>query len=233
MLFRYLEQSFADAGTLAIPGGQRRITESNRGVGHDAPVVGILRALEPRLPVVVREREFGTAQDRAQDTEEGRAQVIVQEALGRKRAFRLQPPVPPVAARVLSETAPRPLVIPMFTPLDALEVAAHLFGAPGGIAGQIGDLIPVGILRVHEDHRAVRGAAAERGGPRVQHAVHLRAVDHVTVVRIARLRLLVAVMANEEIPSQTVVFGGHRMERGHVVVVGQAVDARCVRRRPD
>ena len=36
---------------------------------------------------------------------------------------------------------------------------------------KIRKLIPVGIVRVDQDHRVVRGAAPERAGPRIQDAV--------------------------------------------------------------
>ena len=37
-----------------------------------------------------------------------------------------------------------------------------------------GDVIPVRVVRQHEDHRVVRGAAAERRGARIEHAVRRR-----------------------------------------------------------
>ena len=36
---------------------------------------------------------------------------------------------------------------------------------------QRGDVVPVGVVRVDQDHRVVRGAAAERAGARIEHAV--------------------------------------------------------------
>ncbi len=39
------------------------------------------------------------------------------------------------------------------------------------VAGQLGDEVPVGVVRQHEDHRVVRRAAPQRAGARVEHAL--------------------------------------------------------------
>ena len=110
--------------------------------------------------------------------------------------------------------------------LEALEVRAHVLGAPRRIAGEIRELVPVRVVRVDEDHRVVRGAAAERAGARVQHAVDALAVVRVAVLRVAPLLLVVVVVADEEVPAQRVVLGRERMKGRDVVVVGSVLRRR-------
>ena len=57
---------------------------------------------------------------------------------------------------------------------ELLEVAAHVTSAPGGIAGQGGDLVPVLIVGIDHDERIVCRAAAQSTGSRVKNAVLLR-----------------------------------------------------------
>ena len=71
----------------------------------------------------------------------------------------------------------------------------------------------------------MRGAAAQCAGARIKDAVdHLSAVV-MDVFRVAFLQCLVGVMADKEIPAHRVVLGGKTVERRHVVIVGQSVDA--------
>ena len=83
------------------------------------------------------------------------------------------------------------------------------------IAGEIGDLIPVGVVRRHEDHRVVRGTAAQRAGARIPDAV--LAGDE---LRIASLLGEVAVVADEEVPAHRRVFGRERVKGRDAVVRG-------------
>ncbi len=82
-----------------------------------------------------------------------------------------QPPRPAMAARIEPERVPEARERTMTAVLDALEVLPHRRRSPRRIAGQVGDLIPVRVARADEDHRVVRGAAAERAGARIPDAV--------------------------------------------------------------
>ena len=81
--------------------------------------------------------------------------------------------------------ARKPFERPMLAVLEALEVRAHVLGAPRRIAGQVGELVPVGVVRIDEDHRVVRRAAAERARARIPHAVDRLVVPLLQVLRIA------------------------------------------------
>ena len=113
--------------------------------------------------------------------------------------------------------------------LEAFEVAAHVLGAPGAVARDVGDGVPVLVVRIHEDQRVVRGAPAECAGARVEHTVHAFAVERLAVFRVPPLLLVVGVVADEEVPPHRLVFGRERMKRGDVVIVRQGVAARRVR----
>ena len=53
----------------------------------------------------------------------------------------------------------------------AFEIAPHVARTPGAITGELGNLIPVVIVRINQNHRIMRRAAAQSAGPRIQHAV--------------------------------------------------------------
>ena len=113
--------------------------------------------------------------------------------------------------------------------LDSLEVGTHVIRAPGRIAGDVGDLIPVGVVRVDEDHRVVRRAPAERAGARVQDAVHLALVERGAELLVLLLARIVLVMPDEEIPSQRFVLCRERVKGGNVVILGQRILAVTLR----
>ena len=123
----------------------------------------------------------------------------------------------------------KPLRRAVVAVLEPFEVPAHLLGAPRPIARDVGNRVPVLVVRVHEDQRVVRGAPAERAGARVEHAVHPRSVPRLAVLRIAPLLHVVGVVPDEEVPAHRLVLGGERVERRHVVVVRQRVGSGRVR----
>src|SRR6185436_7107954 len=109
-----------------------------------------------------------------------------------------------MSARVVTRTARRSFVRPMFAALETLEVRAHVLGAPARIAGQIRKLIPVGIVRVDQDHRVVRRAAPERARPRIEDTVHLLALERAPILQVLLLSRLILVVPDEEVPADAV-----------------------------
>src|SRR5437870_10097498 len=77
----------------------------------------------------------------------------------------------------------------------ALEIAAHVLGPPRGITGQFCDRVPVIIMRIDQDHRIMRSAAAQAPGARIENSAALG-----PKLRVAFLLLLVGVMSDEEVP---------------------------------
>ena len=230
---RHVEHAFARANALMVPGGQRGITQTDGRVGYDAPVVGVEFAVQSRPSIVVGQCELRALEHRPSRFDDRRAEIVVEDGGAGHRFLGMKPALPSMPAGILSEMALQLLVRPVRALLDALEIGPHVFCAPRRIAGQVRDLIPVGIVRVHQNHRAVGGASAEDAGARVEDAVDVPAVDRRAVARVPRLFHLIAVVADEEIPPHGVILGGQRMEGRHVVVVGQAVHARRLRCRSD
>src|SRR6187431_2645899 len=85
--------------------------------------------------------------------------------------------------------------------LDAAEVVPHCGRPPRWIAGEIGQLVPVGVVRRRKDHGVVRGTPAKRAGARIPDAV--LAGDE---LRIAGLLGTIAVVTDEKVPAHRRVF---------------------------
>ncbi len=111
----------------------------------------------------------------------------------------------------------------MMAVFHALEVAAHVVGRPRAVAGQVGDVVPVGVVRRDGDHRVVRRASTERAGARIENAVDGLAVERVAVLRILLLQRLGGVVTDEEVPLHRRVLTGEAMKHRHVIVAGQAI----------
>ncbi len=108
--------------------------------------------------------------------------------------------------------------------LEPFEIGPHLRRGPARVAGELGDVVPVGVVRIDENHRVVRGAPAERARARIVDAVDARPAMVLDELRIAPLPHVIAIVADEEVPGHRGVFGGERVEGGNVVVVRQAID---------
>src|SRR4029453_1501477 len=142
---------------LMVTGGQRRVADADLAIAHDAPVVRVGLAFDARL-----RRPAGFFQRLARRLDDQRAEIAIANRFFGGRFLDVQPAAPAVAARIPSETTPEIFQTPQLEVLELLKALAHLVGAPRRVAGQIRDLIPVAVVRVDEDERVVRGAAAER-----------------------------------------------------------------------
>src|ERR1035438_3159925 len=108
---------------------------------------------------------------------------------------------------------------------QALKVAAHFLGTPTGIAGEPGDIVPILVVRIDQNHRVVRRASAERAGARIEHTIHRFAVPRFVILGIALLQAPVGEVANEEIPLDGFVLRRESVKGGNVVIFRQAVHA--------
>ena len=70
--------------------------------------------------------------------------------------------------------------------------------------------------------------AAQGPGARVEHSVHRGAPILLAVFRVLLLHLVRGIMPDKKVPPHRVVLAGEAMERRHVVIVGQTVDAGLV-----
>ncbi len=203
----------------------RMFVRGERGVAH-AHRVGLHAAPVVRVGVILGQIEQPA--DRLADLVEGGMGALQQRAhqwnitQGRRGdgGFGVQPAVPAMPGRIHAEMAQRPVDRPVVAVLQLFEIAAHRVGAPGGVAGALGDVVPVGVVRIDGDHRVMGGAAAQRAGARVEDAVPL-----CHEFRVALLLHVIGIVPDEEVPAHGRVFAGKPMERRNVVVVRQPVQA--------
>src|SRR5262249_49799073 len=110
-----------------------------------------------------------------------------------------------MARRVQAEPREKTLAGPVTTVLEAFEVLTHPIGPPRRIAGDIGELVPIVVVRIREDQRVVRRAATEGSRARIPDALDwLVVVRGLDVLRILLLLVRIRVVAYEEIPSQRI-----------------------------
>ena len=169
MARRDVEQPFARSHPLVPVGAERREAESVGVAPQQAPIVGVQSRLHQASQCSHRARRAMQRRDRG---------------IGERLPAAAGPRAPATAWRT-RWAASRPSHVPSgpgrvatrrATPagsgsLQPLEVAAHVGRAPRCVAGQRRDLVPIGVVRRHQDHRIVRGAAAERAGARIVDAV--------------------------------------------------------------
>ena len=127
--------------------------------------------------------------------------AVLEDAASGRGLLGLQPARPAVAARVVAEPARARSSARCSQRSMRSKYVAHVLGAPRRVAGEIGELVPVGVVRVDEDHRVVRGAAAERGRARIQHAVDRLPSTSSRYFGSRPLPRLVGVVADEEVPA--------------------------------
>ncbi len=223
----HVEHALARAHATVLLRRQRRVSQSDRVVRDDAPIVRIELALETRVPIRVGDGHLGIAQGRAGRLHDRRSKILVSKCGVGYRGLGLQPSRPPVAARVVAHMAGGPLDVAVLAAFDALEVVAHVLGAPRGVTGEIRKLVPVGVVGAHENQRVVRRASAERARARVQHR---RLAVHHDVLGILPLPIIIGVVADEVIPAHALVLGREPVEAGNVVVVRQRVHSGGLRR---
>ena len=223
----HVAQALAGAGAPALPHRQRDLPQALRQRPHP-PVVRVDeagQALERRQRAAeqvgqpaaggrqqdvadlgVAEREPGVGERRGQPAVEAVPRPVDEgvpdhgqrgEQVGEPARARQHAGAPPVVAR-----------------LQPLEPRSHRRGAPARVAGERGDAVPVAGVGVHRDHRVVGGAAADGGGPRVEHAAAL--LGHRLVV--APLPGVVVVVAHVQRPAHPRVLAGPAVEGGHRVV---------------
>src|SRR5712692_690483 len=80
---------------------------------------------------------------------------------------------------------------------QTFQVSAHIRGTPRAVAGERGDAVPIGVVRIDRDHGIVGCATAQGPGARVEHTVHALAVEFPVILVVAHLTCVVGVVANE------------------------------------
>ena len=222
VFLRGLQHPLARAHAPVIARRQRGIAQTDRVFGNQPPIVRVGLCLDEveqavdRLANIV-ESVGGGMQQHLDQCE------IAESGLG-NGLFGVEPAVPAVPRRVRSDPGQRALHRPVTAVFEPHEILPHGVRIPRRVAGQPGDPVPVGIMRVNQDHRIVRSAPAEGPGPRVKHAVDRLAAVVAHIFRILRLHRLVGIVTDEEIPAHRVVLGCEAVKRRHIVIIGQTVD---------
>src|SRR5262245_42919586 len=109
------------------------------------------------------------------------------------------------------------------TILQSLKVTAHFICSPTGIAGESGDVVPVVIMRINENHSVVCRTSAKSAGTRIENTIYRHPFVCLKIFRIALLKLRLGEVSNKEIPPHCLVFGRESMKGGNIVVFWQAV----------
>ena len=98
------------------------------------------------------------------------------------------------------------------TAFHAGEVADHVRRCPARVTGELGDGVPVGVVRPDDDQGVVGGAAADRTAARVKHAVAI-----LLELRIPDRLIVVLVVPHEEVPRGLRRLGRVRVEGRHAI----------------
>src|SRR5438105_3794074 len=78
-----------------------------------------------------------------------------------------QPAIEAVPAGVLTRVLGIAWTVKVPAVLQSLEVLPHVVAAPGRIAGELRDPVPVTAVRIDSDEGVMRRAAADRSRPRI------------------------------------------------------------------
>ena len=204
MASRHIEHALARPCTGVAISRERQIPHARGVLSDQPPVVRIEPPFQEPAKTVdaIAVLEERCARAVVDDT----SQHVVAHRFHRDRLFGRQPSVPAVPRRIEPELRQPPVHGTVPAVLEPLEVSPHLVSRPALVACEFSDVIPVGVVRIHEDHGVVRGASAEGAGARVVDAVHARPARVFDELRVAPLPLLVAVVTDEERPGHRVVF---------------------------
>ena len=137
-------------------------------------------------------------------------QLGVAQQQSRVRDCRRHPAVIAVPPEI---PPPVPWTVPISAALEALEILAHTPAAPGFVAGQFRDVVPVTVVGRDEDHRVMRGATTQRACARIEDSLATQ-----VVFLIPLLLHRVGIVMNIEFPRELLVFRAERMEGGDLVV---------------
>src|SRR5262249_22224683 len=100
--------------------------------------------------------------------------------------------------------------------LQTFEILAHVIGLPGRIPGKRGDIVPISVVGIEENHGVVGSAAAQSASTRIEDAIMLFAE-----VLVPLLLRVLRVVPYEEIPLYCLIFRCKSVEDGDMVVLRQ------------
>src|SRR5258708_32432497 len=112
----------------------------------------------------------------------------------------------------------------VMTILNTLEVGAHVVSAPPLVGSQVGDRVPITVVRRNENHSVVSGTPTQCSSPWIEDSVHTLALGLFHVVRIEALQIVAGMVPDKEIPPHRLVLRSKGMEGWDAVVAGQAIE---------
>ena len=200
------QNALAGAVSASIIDGDRDEAHAFAPFGHEPPVVRIIG----QQHIFRRaERRPAFRLHRADDVQEPR---FASRQFG-VCAGRLQPAVEPVATGVAGSRRTVWVWILAVPGLQPLEPLPHRLCAPIRIAGQLRQMIPVGVMRIDGDQGADRRRSAQGRAAGIEHAVPFR--DELAIALLLRV---ISIMTHEEVPAHFGVFAGSSLHDRHIVV---------------
>ena len=142
------------------------------------------------------------------------AQTPVEDGPQRQRALGGEPAAPAMPGRVPTDqpVEPSEQEYSVTAAFEPTKVLLHVGRSPRSVAGQLPDVVPVGIVRAHDDHCVVPGTAAQSAGAWIEHAIDHLAVPAPAVAPVLLLLCRRRVMAHPEIPPEPGVLRGEGMK---------------------
>lgn len=217
MLCANIQESFPGPDAPTVAGGQRCVTQTLEIRGAPGPRIGISRAVSPP-----KEGSQWILQPTCKPGT-GHTYYLqhggIPECLGLQlfgRPFRVQPTIPPVSRGIDAETSQEAPKRPVMTGFQLARMPPHPSGTPGAVACQLPNVIPIGVMREHEDHRVVGCAPAESRGTWIQHVGRVR-----ISLEIASLLRIIRVVTHMEIPAHRRIFTREGVKTGHAVIIRQ------------
>src|SRR3954453_632354 len=191
VLARDLDHTLSGAAALMAGGGKRREAYPLETAAAPAPIIGFTLSAQQCQEAL--QRVGGDHGFRARCPRYETHQFMVAQGLPRHRAFGVEPAGPAMPGGIDPkpvEQSPDWSVLAVFHPLP---IPAHIRRAPGRVARQARDPVPIAVMRRDKDHRIVAGAAAERASPRIENPA-------VAAFWIAPLSGRVGVMLDKKVP---------------------------------
>ena len=126
--------------------------------------------------------------------------ALVEDGPGIEEAREAEPRLRNPAEKFREEPA---ILVNIETLLELREVRLHVLRTPGIVVGKIRYLLPVPVVRTDDDHRMVRGAAADPRAARVENAARpVRVAQGGTgILMVVFLAVSILVMPYRELPA--------------------------------
>src|SRR5262249_48996402 len=168
----HLQYTLTTTNAGAIAGGNGQVAHAESVCLHQSPVVRVASRLEePQEPL---EEILSLGKGRPGRTPDAPHQHVLSERYHWIRPLGAEPAAEAVAGAVQAKTLVQPSIEwPVVAIFQALEILTHVLRLPGSVAGQLEQIVPVGVMRVDHDHGIMSRTAAERARPGIKDPIAL------------------------------------------------------------